>query len=227
MRVFVSRRDRRTAIAWLGVVVVAFVALTLAVRAYAPGALDPRTVRAFVLGFGPWAPVVYVAITVAQVVVAPIPGQVLGVAAGYLFGPVAGTAYSVLGVAIGSALTAVLARRYGRPYVERVVTPATLARFDGAAEDDAAFALFLAYLVPGLPDDAISFVGGLTTVPLWKLVALAAVGRAPGFALAAFAGAELDARPLVGVAVLLALGLLSVVGYLARDRLTARLGTRR
>lgn len=122
------------------------IAATLLVSTYLPEAFDPEAIRTFVLSFGLWAPVIYIGITVAQVVIAPIPGQVLGVA---------GTVYSLIAVAIGSGLTALLTRRYGRPYVERVVTPETLARFDGVRDGDATAGLFLAYLVPGLPDDAL------------------------------------------------------------------------
>lgn len=221
-RVFVSRRTRRSALAWaLGLCVVLGLGY-LALGRFAPLLTDPAALRAFVRGFGVWAPLAFVAIQAAQVVVAPIPGQLTGFAAGYVFGAVAGSVYSLVGITIGSTVAFWLSRRLGRPYVERVVTPETLDRFDDLAERNAAAGLFLAFLVPGLPDDAICFVGGLTDLPLWRLVLVAVAGRAPGFVLMAVAGARLASEQVVDAALLvLTLTALAVVGYLSRDRLVA------
>ncbi|WP_255197046.1 TVP38/TMEM64 family protein [Halorarius litoreus] len=225
MPVFVSRRARRTTLVWVAVLVVLFAVGVLLGRRYAPVVTDPVTLRALVSGFGPWAPLAFVLLQAAQVVAAPIPGQVLGFVGGYLFGTLHGALYSLLGVSLGSALAFALSRRYGRPYVERVLTAETLERFDDVAAENATFALFVAFLVPGLPDDALCFVAGLTEVPLWKLVAIAVVGRGPAFLLAAFVGSETATGGYAAATlVTAALVVLSVAGFLARDRITAWLG---
>jgi len=194
----------------------------VAVRRYVPVLTDAVALREFVAGFGVWAPLAFVSLQAFQVVFAPLPGQVLGFAAGYLFGAGWGTVYSLVGVTVGSAGAFVLSRKFGRPYVARVVAPETLAEFDALPEERGLLGLFLAFLVPGLPDDAICFVAGLTDIPLWKLVVVAVVGRLPGFLLAALAGASVAGAHLLRafgvVAVLLAL---SVVGYHNRARLVA------
>lgn len=226
--IFISRRSRRVTLAWTAVLCLGVGLGYLAIRWYAPFLTDPAGLQTFVHGFGVWAPLVFVGLQAAQVVLAPIPGQVTGFAAGYLFGAVAGAAYSIAGVTVGSAVAFWLSRRFGRTYVERVVTSERLAQFDGLTEQDATLALFLAFLVPGLPDDAICFVGGLTDLPLWRLVLVALLGRTPSFALMALAGAQLASERFVDAALLaLALGVLTVAGYLARDRLVAALARTR
>lgn len=222
MPIFVSRRARRTTVAWIAALAALFLVGYLLSRLYAPGLADPDRLRAAILELGPWAPVGFVLLQAAQVVVAPVPGQVLGFVGGYLFGALHGTLYSLAGVTLGSAIVFWLARRFGRPYVERVVEPATVARVDGFLHRNAALALFVAFLLPGLPDDAICFVGGLSDLPLWKLVALAVVGRAPGFFLMSIAGAEAaTGATATAAALLVVLGGLSIAGYLARDRIAA------
>lgn len=220
MWVFVSRRERASALRWSVAVAVALGVGYLASRRYAPFLTDPEALRAWVEGFGPWAPVAFVGLQAVQVVVAPIPGQAVGLLGGYLFGALWGGLYSVVGVAIGSAVVFWLSRRYGRRYVEDVVAAETLARFDGLARESGRTGLFLAFLVPGLPDDVICFVGGLTEMPLWQLVALAAVGRAPSFFLVALIGAELaDARFASAALLGVALAAVALAGYLHRGRL--------
>ncbi|MFB6106097.1 MAG: TVP38/TMEM64 family protein [Halobacteriaceae archaeon] len=186
---------------------------------------DPAAFAAYVRSFGAWAPVAFVVLQATQVVVAPIPGQVTGFAAGYLFGAVAGTVYSMLGLAIGSAVAVVLARRFGRPFVERVVPAATIERFDDVVGRDGLLVFFVAFLVPGFPDDAVCFVAGLTRLPTWKLLVVAVVGRLPTVFLVALAGAEVASNRLVAAAAIaVALAAVAAVVYLRRDALLAALG---
>jgi len=76
------------------------------------------------------------------------------------------------------------------------------------------------FLVPGLPDDVICFAGGLTDIPLWQLIVLAVVGRAPAFFLVNVVGNLLgtdNVPAAVGLAVILVV--VSVLGYRNRNRL--------
>lgn len=197
----------------------------LLVRRYAPFLTDAAALREFIAGFGPWAPLAFVAVQSLQVVAAPIPGAVLGFVGGYLFGTVPGLLYSLAGVTVGSYVAYALAGRYGRPYVESVVAPETIAQFDAVTEERALVSLFVVFLVPGLPDDAICFVAGLTGIDRWKLVAIAVLGRAPGFFVASAAGASLARTQLrLTAALVLAVAALSVLGYLNRGRLADYLG---
>ncbi len=218
--IFESRRRRRQALIHAAVLVLALAAVTVLVSLYAPALTDAERLREVIGGLGRYGPAALVGLQALQVVLAPIPGQVLAVVAGYLYGAWWGTLYNMLGVTIGSAAAFWLSRRYGRPYVERVVDDDVIDRFDSVADTRARGGLFVVFLVPGLPDDAICFVGGLTTLPLWQLVTIAVIGRAPGFFLVNVVGESFQAGQ-VG----LALGLgalvvaLSVVGYYYRETL--------
>jgi uncharacterized membrane protein YdjX (TVP38/TMEM64 family) len=219
--VFASPEDRRAALLRLAALVLAVVAATVAVARVAPFLLDPASARAWVAGFGPYAPLVFLAVQSAQVVVAPVPGQLLAVAGGYLFGPLAGTAYSVAGVLVGSAVAIGLTRRYGRPYAESVVDDGTLATFDAVVDETGEAGLFVAFLLPVFPDDALCFVAGLTEMPLRRLLVLVVVGRAPTFVAAAYLGDAVATADLALVGLLLAAGVLfTAIGYRKREALT-------
>jgi len=225
LRVFTSNKTRRSTVAFLAVLGVLFVVTTLALRAYAPGLSDPVALRSFVHSFGVLAPVAFVLLQAAQVVVAPIPGQLLGFAAGYLFGSLAGTAYSLTGAAIGSFIAFSLSRRYGRPYVESVVYGPTLDLFDDVCRERGLVALFVIFLVPGLPDDVLCLAAGLTDLDIKKMVVVSVVGRLPGYLLVAVAGANLAAGALwQTVAIVALLGIASVVGWLKRHAILRWLG---
>lgn len=227
MRLFASPERGRRVLAHLALLALLVAAVALGIRTYAPGLSDPSALRAAILSFGALAPVAYVLVLAVQVVVAPVPGHVLGFVGGYLFGAVWGTVYSLVGVTLGSTAVFALSRRWGRPYVERMLAPDIVARFDEFVAESGTVGLFLVFLIPGLPDDAVCFLAGLTRIPLRRLVVLVAVGRAPAFALVCLAGA--GAATGAYERVLLVLGVfvtLSLGGYLARDGLLAALERR-
>lgn len=140
--------------------------------------------------FGPWAPLAAILLHAAQVLLAPIPGQVIDAVNGYLFGAAWGTVYSLVGVIAGSSLAMTLARRFGRPWAERLVKRETLERLDSYSRQRGALFFFLIFLFPFLPDDVACFLAGLTPLPLAELVMLATVGRLPGIFAANLVGAN-------------------------------------
>lgn len=219
-RIFESRAARRRA-AVSGIVVVATVAVGAFLLARTVLWLsNPEAVRSQVEAFGPWAPAVFVLLQVVQVVVAPVPGQLIGVAGGYLFGPLRGTLYSMIGVTIGSYLVIRGARTFGRPAVERWVDEEVRMRFERRVRAGGVPVLFLLYLLPTLPDDAICALAGLTPIRIRTLMALVVVGRTPSFFLVAYAGSRFaEQRVIEAVALLAGIGVLSLLVYLRRARI--------
>jgi uncharacterized membrane protein YdjX (TVP38/TMEM64 family) len=206
-----------------GVVVVV---VPLAAVAAVPEVRDPLALREFFLGFGPAAPAVFVAVQAVQVLVAPVPGTLLAVVGGYLFGAVPGAAYSIAGTTIGSAVAFVLAHRYGRPYVGRLVGARRLAWFDRFVDRAGLPGVFLLFVMPGpWPDDVVCFVAGVSKLPLRLLVVVAAVGRGPSLALSSFVGANLlQGQALLAVVLAVALVVVWVLGYYYRRQLFDYLG---
>lgn len=224
VHVFQSRADRWRFLLAFGAVVVGFAVLFWGVRTYFPFLLNGPALREFIRGYGAAGPLVFIAIQALQVVLAPIPGQVTGVASGYLFGALWGTVYSLIGLTIGSYVAFWLSRRWGRPFVERVIHADVMARFDGFVAGAGLPALFVIFLVPGPPDDAICFLAGLTDIELRKLVLVAIVGRTPAYLLVNVFGASLAAEAYLPAAILgLVLVGAALWGYLNRERLLAAL----
>lgn len=160
---------------------------------------------------GPWGPAAIVAFQVAQVLFAPIPGQITSVVAGYLYGVLWGTVLCMVGLVVGTAVAMGLARRYGRPLVERLVPAETLARLDTALERRGPLAFLLIFLLPFLPDDLTAFVAGLSALRLSQLLLLATVGRAPGVVVAVLLGAHAGELGATEVALIAAASLALLV----------------
>ncbi len=151
---------------------------------------DPALLRERLGTWGAWAPAGIIALHVVQVLLAPIPGNVIGLASGYLFGIARGTLYSSLGTALGSLIAFTLARTYGRPLVERLLPAEMLEWLDSRAQRRGLFFFVLLFLLPFLPDDVACFVAGLTPIPIPALMLAALAGRLPGLFVSSWVGAN-------------------------------------
>ncbi len=175
-------------------VVLALAGLWVAVRNSSFLALfeDGRRLVAWVQGIGPWGPLAIIVLQIGQVLLAPLPGQAVGIAAGLLFGPLLGTIYCWIGMAAGSWVAFRLARAYGRPLVERLVPRQTLTWLDEGARRRGLFFFAIVFLLPFLPDDLACFVAGLTAIPIPALMLVAITTRAPGILVSSWVGANAE-----------------------------------
>jgi len=181
---------------------------------------NPDGVKTFVLSFGPWAPVILILLQILQVLIAPIPGQIAGFVSGYIFGVVKGTIYTMIGTVIGSTIAFVVARKFGRPFVEKVIDAQTLKKFDYISSEKGVFALFLIFLLPALPDDAVCYIAGLTKIPIKKLVFITFIGRFPGFLILNMVGSGVaNAKTKFAVVLFSIFMVVSFAIYLYRKKL--------
>jgi uncharacterized membrane protein YdjX (TVP38/TMEM64 family) len=223
MQIFSSRRNRWRGFLFVFSVMVAFLLLYLAARRYTPFIFDAQALRAWIAQFGIVAPLVFIFVQALQVVIAPIPGQAVALVAGYLFGAVAGTIYSLTGVLIGSAVAFSLAKRYGRPFVETILHEDVIERFDSFVDRIGIQGLFVFVIIPGLPDDAICFLSGLTKLRLRTFLVVISIGRLPAYVFTVYAGGKLaDGRFIQALVIIGIVISLSVIGYAKQEAIRDR-----
>lgn len=219
---FRSRAHRRRALAVIGGICVAMLSTSAVLWVATPQVLDPLWLRRRLEAVGPLAPVAFVSLQALQAIVAPIPGQVLAGVGGYLFGTRLGTLYSMLGVVIGSTVVFTASKRYGRLFAAQVLAPETLARFDGFVAEYGTVGLFVAFLLPTFPDDALCALAGLTELHYRRFLVLLVVGRTPTFFAAALAGTSTANGEFTHAGLVVAvLSVVSVAVYYFRGRLSS------
>lgn len=196
MKTMIKKLKPSHIIAGLGVVALLIIVGILA-WPYLMQLANPEQAKRIVADAGPWGPLVFMLMQIAQVFFAPIPGQATGLVGGYLFGPWLGLLYAMIGAFIGFTAIFLLVRKLGRPFVERFVSKDILKKFDFISGGNrGAVILFLVFLLPGFPDDLICYVAGLTTIPVRTLILISLAGRLPVYAALSFTGAGLTSDNL-------------------------------
>lgn len=149
----------------------------MAVAALA-GIPDAAEVRRSVEQAGLLGPVVLV-LGYAAATLAPVPKNVLSVAAGAVFGLVVGTVLVVTGACLGAVIAFLLARVLGRETVHRLAG-GRLERVDGLLRRRGLVAVLTLRLVPVVPFTALNYAAGLTGLRFGTYLLGTAVGILPG-----------------------------------------------
>jgi uncharacterized membrane protein YdjX (TVP38/TMEM64 family) len=172
----------------------------------------------FLQALGPYSPAVFVLFQVLQVVAAPFPGELTGVAGGYVYGQTMGFLLSTVGLTIGSWVAFELASILGRPFVERFVNQEVLHRFDFLTTNTGATICFLLFLIPGFPKDYLSYLLGLSRMKLSTFLIVSGVGRIPGTYLLTVQGAKFRSQEYYALVVVAAIcAVFVLVAYLYRN----------
>ena len=129
----------------------------------------------FVRSFGPIAPLVVILTIIVEVIVAPIPGFIPIISAGFIFGPIEGSIYALTGNVIGSAAAFFLSRKFGRPLVSKLIDKERLDKYEIAVSRQENL-LLLFYFIPIFPIDVISFAFGLSKIKFKKFFIITSVG---------------------------------------------------
>jgi uncharacterized membrane protein YdjX (TVP38/TMEM64 family) len=136
---------------------------------------------------GAWAPIVFVLLYAASTV-AFVPGAILSLAAGAIFGVVSGTLIVVAGATLGSCTSFLLARYLARGWVQRrLIGGPRISALDRAVSGDALRILFLLRLSPVVPYNALNYAFGLTRVRFTDFL-LACLGMIPGVVAYTYSG---------------------------------------
>lgn len=118
-----------------------------------------------------------------------VPGSLLTLAAGALFGLVWGTVYALVGATSGATLAFLVSRHLARSAVEsRLGEAAWFPAVDEAIAREGAKIVFLLRLTPMVPFTPLNYMLGLTGVRLRDFVVASAAGMVPGTLLYAFTG---------------------------------------
>jgi uncharacterized membrane protein YdjX (TVP38/TMEM64 family) len=213
--------SKKRALLLTGVIAAAFIAIVAIFWQPISSVLgDTDRARQIVAEAGPWGPLIFIGMQVLQVLIAPIPGQVTGLLGGLLFGWPVGFLLTMAGAAIGFTLIFVLARKLGRPFVERFVDKKLLSKFDYLIESHGVLVFFLIFLLPAFPDDIICYIAGLTTIKIRMLVLISLLGRIPGNLLLSITGAGVaESNTQVVVVTVTTMLVIGVVGFLNRKRI--------
>jgi uncharacterized membrane protein YdjX (TVP38/TMEM64 family) len=158
---------------------------------------DPAQFRSVIRGYGSWGYLIYLLLYILQIIFAPIPGQVLNISSGILFGAGKGIIISWVAVFLGGGLATLLSRLLGRKILEFILDDKAWKFEQEITKRGLSFILFLS-LIPTPLGDGVFYLAGLTNIALRVLIPIMALGRLPGIIIWVLLGNEIIRAGVAG-----------------------------
>ena len=181
-------------------------------------AIDATALEAWVKDAGAVGPILFMLIYALGTVFF-LPGSIITLLGGALFGPVLGTCYNLIGATLGATLAFLVARYLAANWVEQVTAGRLKQLKQGVEGEGWRFVAFVR-LVPLFPFNLLNYALGLTRIKLSHYIITSYLGMLPGaiaYTYLGYAGREAIAgnEDVIQIG-LLALALLGIVAFLPR-----------
>ena len=183
--------------------------------------LSAQALSEWVEGLGLLGPLAFVALYALGTLLF-LPGALLTLTGGAVFGLWTGTLYNLAGATLGAGLSFLSARYLLGPWVEAKVSGRLAQLKTGVEREDWRFVAFVR-LVPLFPFNLLNYALGLTRIGFWRYLGVSFLTMAPGATVYTYLGV-VGKEAMAGEGGLahwapqglLALGLLVLVAYLPR-----------
>ena len=163
---------------------------------------NPEEIKNLILSFGSYSFLAYIVIQISQIIIFFIPGELVQIAGGYIFGALNGYILSFIGILLGSAFSFLLARILGKRFVEKIVFSEDKWLFKKIEEmkknpDKFKKLVFIMYLIPGIPKDILGYICGVTDIKLKDFLVISMLGRTPALFISCFFGHNISKDNLI------------------------------
>lgn len=170
---------------------------------------------------GVWGVLILLALQLLQVIVAFIPGEVVEVAAGVLYGTFGGYLICTLGVVISSVVIFYTVRKLGSSFVNRMVPQDKMKKlaflYDTKKLEVFVFILFF---IPGTPKDLLTYFVPLTAMKPLSFFVISTLARIPSILSSTYAGSTIDKGNFQMTILIFAItGILGILGIVYHDKI--------
>ena len=109
----------------------------------------------------------------------PFPAELLACANGIIYGPLWGTVITWTGAMLGAAIAFGLARKLGRPFVERMVARRNWEVLDDWTAVNGWQVVLISRFIPVIAFNLINYAAGLTRLTWWQFIWTTGLGILP------------------------------------------------
>lgn len=177
--------------------------------------------RSYIVSLGNLGFIVFIFFQILQTVIAPIPGEVIQAAGGYIYGVPLGTIYTTVGMLIGAVIAFYFTRLIGRSFIQNILERKN-SKWITDIMNSSKFSIILLifFIIPGLPKDLLIYAAGLTNIKPLRFFSILLIGRFPWLLASVSIGSNLHYRNYIPTIIVSLIALISfILGILYKDKL--------
>lgn len=177
--------------------------------------------RSYIVSLGNLGFIVFILFQILQTVIAPIPGEVIQAAGGYIYGVPLGTIYTTVGMLIGAVIAFYFTRFIGGSFIQKMLERKNCKWItDIMNSKKFSIILLIFFIIPGLPKDLLIYAAGLTNIKPLSFFSILLIGRFPWLLASVSIGSNLHYRNYIPTIIVSLIALISfILGILYKDKL--------
>jgi uncharacterized membrane protein YdjX (TVP38/TMEM64 family) len=220
-------KSRKILICKISLAILGFLTIILVLK-YLPRILELTVsldkFRDYIISLGSFGSVVLIFFQMLQTIIAPIPGEVIQVAGGYVYGVTFGVIYTTIGLLLGAIIAFYFTRLIGTPFIEKLLNRRN-SQWMVDIMDSKKFSaiLFIVFLVPGLPKDFLIYVAGLTPINPLRFFGILLISRFPWLLASVSIGSNLHYGNYISTIIVSLIAIVSfILGICYKDKLISK-----
>ena len=189
-----------------------------------PSELRLTRIQRYFEAWGGAGPIAYMLIVTIEVVLAPIPGTMLYLPGGVIFGWFVGGTMSLAGNVLGAGIACQAMRTLGGRSIESFIKRSALKKYEEIIQRRGLWIVFLLRVNPLTSCDLVSYAAGLTRMPVWKVMTGTLLGMAPLCFVQAYFAQQIFTifprliYPLIVIGILYALYVIKIIRQMTQQR---------
>ena len=158
-------------------------------------------------------------IQITQVFIAIIPGEIVELIAGFLYGTWGGLAICLIGNFIASFMIYCVVKLFAKKYMVKLQEKLKQYDFLNNKKKVAVY-LFIIYLIPGIPKDIITYLVPFLPIGFLPFILVTSVARIPSIISSTYSSASiLDSNYVIAIIVVIIFTLLAIFGFIYREKI--------
>lgn len=164
---------------------------------------------------------IFLFLQILQIIIAVIPGEVVEIGAGMLYGAVGGLAICVVGILISTCIIFITVKKLGYNFIQSFISEHTLKKFAFLHDNKKLEVIvFILFLIPGTPKDILTYFIPLTDMKLSSFLVVSTLARIPSIISSTYAGSTIyDGNLVITVIIFAVTGILGILGIIFNDKI--------
>lgn len=207
--------DTKTSIKLVFLILILTVIVLVGIKA-APWLIEhgknPEYIRTYLADFGNAGFLVYILIHIIHAIIVIVPGDIINICGGFIYGIPLGFTLSFIGIMLGSVIVFYISRFFGYEFVSRLVAKEKIEKMSGMLNSSkGTVGLFIFWCIPFIPKDLMMYIAGLTPIKASRLFLVFGFARIPSTLLWVSIGANTYEKDYWGLGITIFIMLILMV----------------
>lgn len=182
---------------------------------------NPQVLKQQLQFFGIFGQILFVGIMMLQVIFVFLPGEIVEVMAGFLYGPIYGMILCMIGSGIGSAFIYSFVKKFGIRFIDRLLGIEKINQVKFLNNKEKRNILcFIIFFIPGTPKDILTYCIPLTDMKLSTFLFITTIARIPSIITSTMSGYAIGMKEYTfSIIIFFLTGLISLLGLYIYKRI--------